>query len=191
MENWKTIENYERYYEISDSGNVRSLDRKYTDSLNRNVFKKGKNQKLYLRRDYYAVWLNKDNKTIPYSVHRLVAKYFLPKSEKPYVNHIDGNKLNNNSSNLEWCTAKENTHHAIINKLIVFSSGEKSRNVKLKENEVRFILSSNLTQQELANKFNVSSSNIGMIKRGLTWIELSKQIITEINKITESEGQNG
>jgi hypothetical protein len=189
MENWKTIENYEGYYEISDGGNLRSLDRKYTDSLGRNVFKKSKSQKFYVRRNYFAVWLNKDNKSTPYSVHRLVAKYFLPKSEKPFVNHVDGNKFNNHWSNLEWCTAKENTEHAIKNKLIVFSSGEKSRNVKLKEEQVCFILSSSLTQQELADKFNVTRSNIGTIKRGLSWQKFAKTLRTEINKITEIDNK--
>lgn len=57
--------------------------------------------------------LSKDGKVKNESIHRLVAQAFIPNPDsKPQVNHIDCNTLNNNVSNLEWCTAKENTVHA-------------------------------------------------------------------------------
>ena len=53
-----------------------------------------------------------------YKIHRLVAENFLPKIDgKPVVNHIDGDKLNNNVNNLEWCTQSENVQHAWNNGL--------------------------------------------------------------------------
>lgn len=60
-------------------------------------------------RGYYAVGIRRKT----HMVHRLVAQVFIPNLEnKPFVNHIDGNKLNNQMSNLEWCTARENNLHA-------------------------------------------------------------------------------
>lgn len=61
-------------------------------------------------RGYMTVRLDK----VTHMVHRLVATHFLSNPEnKPYVNHLDGNKLNNAASNLEWCTSQENNIHAI------------------------------------------------------------------------------
>ena len=60
-------------------------------------------------RGYFSVGIRRKT----FMVHRLVALAFIPNPEqKPHVNHIDGNKLNNHVSNLEWCTAKENNLHA-------------------------------------------------------------------------------
>lgn len=60
-------------------------------------------------RGYFSVGIRRKT----FMVHRLVALAFIPNLEqKPYVNHIDGNKLNNHVSNLEWCTVKENNLHA-------------------------------------------------------------------------------
>lgn len=62
---------------------------------------------------YVLVRLWNNNKAVSKLVHRLVAETFIPKIEgKCEVNHIDGDKTNNNVDNLEWCTRQENNIHA-------------------------------------------------------------------------------
>jgi hypothetical protein len=63
----------------------------------------------WINAGYYNVKLNGKH----HNVHRIVAKAFIPRpTDKEYVNHKDGNKLNNHYSNLEWCTQQENILHA-------------------------------------------------------------------------------
>lgn len=71
-------------------------------------------QYIHKTKGYVFVSLGSSSKLL----HRIIAQHFIPNPNNyPEVNHIDGNKLNNHYSNLEWCTAKQNTQHAIINNL--------------------------------------------------------------------------
>lgn len=113
-EMWKPIIGYEGWYEISNFGRVRSLDRTV-------YFRNGKGQRDYkgkiLKQKYHngyaMVNLNKNKKLEVVYIHQLVAKHFLEKVEgKNVVNHKDGIKSNNFYRNLEWVTSKENNLHA-------------------------------------------------------------------------------
>lgn len=108
QEIWKDIKDYEGLYQVSNFGNVKSLPRKTNNQYNKGIIMK---QMIY--RGYSKVQLNKNGKIKWFAVHRLVAQAFLPNLDnKPQVNHIDGNKLNNNLSNLEWVTGSENQLHS-------------------------------------------------------------------------------
>lgn len=103
---WENITGYEGAYQISNLGRIRSLSR--FNSTTERVLKPIINS-----RGYAVITLSKNNVHKIYSIHRLVAEYFIPNPEqKPEVNHIDGIKTNCNSSNLEWCTSSENQLHA-------------------------------------------------------------------------------
>lgn len=118
-EKWKDIINYEGYYQISNFGNIRSLDRKIRFNKGYSI-KKGKMLKPILnKKGYYKVSLSKNQKEKRFFIHRLVAIHFIENPlSKEQVNHKDGNKKNNRVDNLEWCTNLENQIHAIKNGLI-------------------------------------------------------------------------
>jgi hypothetical protein len=99
---WHRIE--DTNYEVSNSGEVRNIKTHFIKKL------RSGSTSDYLMVQVYI----KNGKRKNYIVHRLVAKYFIDNPlNKSQVNHIDGNKLNNHYSNLEWVTPKENMAHAI------------------------------------------------------------------------------
>lgn len=104
---WKPIDGYEGKYEVSNTGMVRILN------YHRTGIKKVLSTQID-RYGYVCVCLPKEgNKRKHMTVHRLVAKAFVPNPDgKPEINHIDGNKQNNLFSNLEWVTMQENQRHA-------------------------------------------------------------------------------
>ena len=106
MEEWRDIKGYEGLYQVSSLGNIRAL--KFYHSAN-NVH----NVKTTVNKHgYCVVGLYKDKKCKQFRVHRLVALAFIPNPDNlPYVNHIDCDKTNNKSINLEWCTQSDNVKH--------------------------------------------------------------------------------
>lgn len=110
---WKNVQGYEGFYQVSNLGRVRSLDRTIIDSIGRNRLYKGKLLKPIIdSHGYFEVRLCKGTNRKPPHIHRLVAQAFLPNPKKlPCINHIDENKQNNAVSNLEWCSYKYNNNY--------------------------------------------------------------------------------
>lgn len=111
---WKDASGYEGFYQVSSLGNVKSVDRYVTRIDGVVYFKKGKMMSPALSScKYLTVTLTNDTSRKSIMVHRLVAMTFCNGySEELFVNHIDGNKMNNMANNLEWVTRKENVLHA-------------------------------------------------------------------------------
>jgi len=101
---WKDIPGYEGKYQVSNLGNIRSLNYRGT----------GKKRLLgqWENFGYKITHLSRDGRTITIGVHRLVALAFIDNpNQKAEINHLDGDKKNNIVDNLEWVTRGENQKH--------------------------------------------------------------------------------
>ena len=130
MEKWKPIEGYEGLYMVSDKGRVKSIDRIVhrnrgtTKMLHGRIIRQQKGTNGYL-----FVTLSKQGKIKPLGVHRLVAMAFVDGHEAGLVvNHKDENKHNNNASNLEWVTLKQNANYGTAIVRRVANSNFKGKN---------------------------------------------------------------
>lgn len=116
---WAQIQGYEGYYEVSNQGRVRSMER-YVDRV-----KQGRLQRLLRKsiplkertnyKGYREVTLQRNGERMHFRVHRLVANAFCHNGPQEHVNHINAVRDDNRAENLEWCTAKHNVAHAIAN----------------------------------------------------------------------------
>lgn len=157
-------------YEVDTAGNVYSLTRPGV---------RGRKLKPQLHSGGYSAVMLMPGKRW-YKVHRLVAEAFVPNPDgKPYVNHIDGVKANNASSNLEWCTHKENVQHAYDTGLAKARRGEKVSTSVLTEAEVKEIKAIYQPRDKvfgaraLARKYGLCHTTITRIASGKRWSHVS------------------
>lgn len=146
MAQWKEVEGYEELYLVSDKGEILALP-KITRSGNKLLHRRAKPLKKWLRGKngfkYEAVTLHKDGKKQMVSVHRLVANAFLPNPDGlSEINHKDRNPLNNEVSNLEWCSRQYNIDYskskpveqvldgAVINRFQSISNASKETGIR-------------------------------------------------------------
>lgn len=113
MEIWKNIEGYEGFYQVSNMGRVKSLERKNSQgrTVKERILKPAVKKAGYVEVNLYA-----GGKPKTLKVHRLVCEAFNDnRDEKPEVNHINEIKTDNRACNLEWCTRRENCNHGTRN----------------------------------------------------------------------------
>lgn len=160
----KSLDNYSKYL-ISETGKIYSLfsNKVLTPTLEPNI-------------GYYRVkMVSDDGEKKTFLVHRLVALAFIPNPDnKAEVNHIDGDRLNNDVSNLEWVTREENMKHAHSLKLRDNTGTGNPRNI-LSEQDVVDIyekLLDGARVSDLSEYYNVSRPTISDIKAKRNWKEL-------------------
>lgn len=166
---WKDLENY-KHYRISNLGRIKSNTRTICRSgRHGNIIRRM--ERLYNPpvggHGYLSMAFSTKKREL---IHRLVAMTFIPNAEnKPCVNHIDGNKLNNCASNLEWVTRAENNAHAQM--IGLSAKGVAITNAKLTDNlvrEIRHLYSTGkYTQAQLARICNCQ--NISKIINKKDW----------------------
>lgn len=173
MEEWKQIQDLPvNFYYVSSEGRVKTIG--HFDCIGR--YKSGHIVKQSFDKYGYKriCFQLKEGDNIKYYnklVHRLVAKAFIP-NLKGYnqVNHIDGNKEHNYVENLEWCNAKYNIKHSLINKLR--PTGELTRQARFTNAEVleiRNMLANGISQAQIAKYFKCPYSTIKNIARKRSW----------------------
>lgn len=177
------IQGYEGYYQVSNYGNVKSLDRVIKEKTGKTQTLKGRILKPRINPGgYYYVGLGKNGTRATFAIHQLVARAFIPNpNKKRTINHINGNKLSNSVSNLEWSTYSENLEHAYKTGLrqAVKPSEVACKNYrrKLTPEQVveikRLLAAGNLTHKEIATKFSVARSTITEIKLVKRWKHLN------------------
>jgi len=145
-------------------------------------------KKFSFDRDGYLISsLSKNGKKKMFRLHQLVAKAFIPNPlSKETVNHIDGNKLNNHVSNLEWNTREENNKHAYRTGL-KDSVGAANGNSKLNEEDVFGIIElrdDGMSQESIGRMFKITQVAVSDILLGKRWSYLTG---IQYNKIKQNE----
>lgn len=180
-EEWKDVVGYEELFQVSSHG--RFFSKRSGKILK--LTPTGSGKKGYLA--FSTKIGGRDGKSLLFKAHQEVAKAFLEEPSKGLtrwsknthygtvlVNHIDGDKHNNNYKNLEWCDSKSNMEH--FTNSLAGKESYLSRNrgsAKLDEEqvrEIRMMISSGVSQRTLAKKYNVSRSSINNAVNGYKWV---------------------
>ena len=180
-ETWKPVVGYEGYYEVSDMGRVKSLDRVVVDPRGWEYDRLGQIIAACDHGEGYLVLnLAVDTRKTLYLVHRLVGEAFFGLCpEGCQTNHKNGIKADNRVANLEFVTRGENMRHAFRTGLYDSNIGENHYRALLTEDDVLAIRSrygaGGVTQRQLAEKYGVSRENISGITTGKTWKHLLEE----------------
>lgn len=172
-ERWSEIKGYEGLYNISDFGRIKALEKIIVYSNGKIYHYDEKHLKLNYSNGYRSISLVKNKEKITHMAHILVGQHFIPNPDnKPFMNHLDGDRSNNYYLNLEWSTNSENqlhSYHVLGRKAV---KGEINGISKLKEVDIPLIRQLRIegkTISEIAGLFSVSYEAIRKVIIGKNW----------------------
>lgn len=178
-EKWMPIKNYEGFYEVSDKGRVRSLDRYVNGKHKNKAFRKGRVLKPEkVQAGYYRVELQKNGFKKRLYVHRLVADSFIPNPHnKPQVNHINSMRDDNIVYNLEWVTPKENIIHGVEHGDVKYGENHpKSKLSKKRVLEILELKKGGMYPKGISEVTGINISTVGNIYYKKAWVKFQKDL---------------
>lgn len=198
-EEWRETE-YEGVY-VSNSGKVKQAAREITRSDGK-VICLPEREIAVTEDDYLRVKLHTVDGTHSCKLHRLMAKAFIDNPfNYPVVNHRDGNKLNCNLDNLEWCTSSYNRQHACDNGMVNWSKesreacGKRSRKLTDEQvNRIKELRDKDWTLTDIAEYIGCAVSTVSRILSGKLYVETRDTldlIIDNLNTLREMYLETG
>lgn len=165
---WKRCDECIVPLEVSSHGRVRTLPRRVESRNGIAQTRPGKVLSPWKGNNgYLHIAVKNEERRVKYLVHRLIAMCWVPGDHTLTVNHIDGEKLNNSLSNLEWITKEENTRHQWRTGLV------KHPGAKITEDCVRAIRGSTKRASEIAQEFDLCEAAIYMIRKRTRWADVA------------------
>lgn len=158
-------------YQVSNFGRVKSLNYYIVNNGIRKFHSETTLSLCIDKTGYVVVNLNKNGKRKVGKVHRLVAEAFIPNvTNKPQVNHIDGDKTNNNVDNLEWCTNRENQIHAVRTGLTHHTEKQRKSFDKIRIDNSKKVIQMDLEGNEIKlwNSMEEAAKYIGICRSGIS-----------------------
>lgn len=193
---WKDAVGYEGFYQVSNLGRVRSVDRTITRSDGLKMFFKGGIRRpTKTKLGYLRVTTSVNGKYRKVPVHRMVAKAFIPNPNNyKYINHKDEDKSNNAADNLEWCTAAYNNTYGTRIQRVKKSEGFQELHERNKKPVAQYSLDGEFIKEhpsysDAAREIGADISNLGascigqiLSSNGFIWIHRSDDEQKEVNK---------
>lgn len=179
---WKPVPGFEKLYLVSNTGRIKANAKAVSTSRNGTIYvAQRKERELSFTIDrygYYKVVLQENKRKKFTTVHRVVGAAFISNPQNlPQINHKDGNKLNNNVDNLEWCTSQQNVVHAYKTGL--------SKNVQKGENhhltnltndlviKIRQEMKEGKRNKDIEKEYNLSRSAVSRIRNNQSFKDIT------------------